>query len=48
LVGERDRETREWKYVVTGRGLDGETVGVVGKLRITGCLVIITAYRVQS
>lgn len=42
---QRDRQTREWKYVVNGRGLDGGTVGVVGKLSPTGCLVIITVYR---
>ena len=44
---QRDRLTREWKYVVNGRGVDSSTVGVVGKLSITGCLVIITVYRAQ-
>jgi hypothetical protein len=44
---QRDRLTREWKYVVNDRGLDGGTVGVVGKLSTTGCLVIITVYKVQ-
>ncbi len=43
---QRDRVTREWKYVVKGTGLDGATVGVVGKLSLTGRLVIITVYRV--
>ena len=42
---QRDRVTREWKYVVSGRGLDAGTVGVVGKLSVTGRLVIITVYR---
>jgi len=42
---QRDRVTREWKYVVDGKGLDGGTVGVVGKLSLTGRLVIITVYR---
>lgn len=42
---QRDRLTREWKYVVKGRGLDGASVGVVGKLSLTGRLVIITVYR---
>ena len=42
---QRDRQTREWKYVVNGKGFDGGTVGVVGKLSPTGCLVIITVYR---
>ena len=44
---QRDRRRREWKYVVNGKSLDGDTVGVVGKLSPTGCLVIITLYRVQ-
>ena len=44
---QRDHLTREWKYVVNGTGPDGGTVGVVGKLSITGRLVIITVYRVQ-
>lgn len=43
---QRDSPTREWKYVVNGIGTDGGTVGVVGKLSITGCLVIITVYRI--
>jgi len=42
---QRDRVTREWKYVINGGGLDGGTVGVVGKLSVTGHLVIITIYR---
>ena len=33
---QRDGVTREWKYVVNGRGLDGGTVGVVGKLSFNG------------
>jgi hypothetical protein len=45
LERQRDRETREWKYVVNGKSLDGGTVGTVAKLSITGSLVIITAYR---
>jgi Domain of unknown function (DUF4258) len=43
---QRDRLTREWKYLVNGRGLDGDAVVVIGKLSPTGCLVIITVYRV--
>ncbi len=46
LERQRDPVTREWKYVVKGTGLDGATVGVVGKLSLTGSLVIITVYRV--
>jgi hypothetical protein len=39
---QRDRRTREWKYVVNGRGIDGTSVGVVGKLSPSGHLVILT------
>jgi len=46
IVGrQRDRVTRERKYVISGRGLDGGTVGIVGKLSLTSHLVIITVYR---
>ena len=45
LERQRDRVTREWKYVVEGTGIDGTSVGVVGKLSLTGSLVIITVYR---
>lgn len=45
VARQRDRQTRECKYVVNGRGLDGGTVGVVGNLSPTSCLVIITVYR---
>ncbi len=46
LERQRDLVTREWKYVVKGTGLDGTSVGVVGKLSLTGRFVIITVYRV--
>jgi len=42
---QRDVRTREWKYVVLGTGMDASSVGVVGKLSATGCLVILTTYR---
>ena len=42
---QRDVRTREWKYVVSGVGVDGRSVGIVGKLSPTGRLVILTAYR---
>jgi len=42
---QRDARTREWKYVVRGQDLDGNAVGVVGKLSSAGRLVIITTYR---
>ena len=43
---QRDSETREWKYVVSGRTRAGDAVTVVGKLSPTGKLVIITVYLV--
>jgi len=42
---QRDVRTREWKYVVLGTGIDGSSVGIVGKLSATGRLVIVTTYR---
>ena len=42
---QRDRVTQEWKYVVHGKGLNGANLKVVGKLSVTGRLVIITVYR---
>ena len=42
---QHDRESREWKYVVNGKGVNGDSVGVVAKLSFTGRLVIITVYR---
>ena len=39
-----DRRTREWKYVINGRGTDGTRVGVVAKLSPSGPLVILTTY----
>ena len=42
---QRDRETREAKYLVRGRGLDDEAVVVVAKVSSTRKMVIVTAYR---
>jgi len=42
---QRDVRTREWKYVVSGAGVDGRPVGIVAKLSPTGRLVILTTYR---
>jgi hypothetical protein len=38
LERQRDRKTREWKDVVSGRAIDGARVGVVGKLSSSGQL----------
>lgn len=35
----------EWKYVIDGESIDGRDVSVVGKLSVTGKLIIITVYR---
>ena len=44
---QRDRQTREVKYVVRGRILDGSPAEAVGKIGPTGKLFIITVYRAQ-
>ena len=45
---QRDRRTREWKYVVTGTATDGTHASVVVKLSQTGRLVILTTYREEG
>lgn len=42
---QRDRATREAKYVVRRTGLDGQALGVVVKLSPTGRMVVSTVYR---
>lgn len=42
---QRDRQTRERKYVVRGEAVDGRMVEVVGKVSRPGRLVILTTYR---
>ena len=42
---QRDRKTREAKYLVRGKGLDDEPVVAVVKLGPTGKMVIVTVYR---
>ena len=49
LVGEiverqKDRDTGEWKYLVSGQTLAGDKVVVATRLSLTGKLVIITVY----
>ena len=41
---QRDRQTRETKVLIRGRGLDGREEEVVVKLGPTGTLYIITVY----
>ena len=38
------QHTGEWKYPVVGQAIDGRSVVVVGKVSVTGRLVIITVY----
>ena len=42
---QRDQMSAEWKYLVTGQALGGETVTVVAKFSPTGKLVLITVFR---
>jgi len=44
---QKDTETAEWKYLITGETLAGEKATIVGKLSPTEKLVIITVYRGQ-
>ena len=49
IVGrQRDRDTKEWKYLVCGESADGEAVVVVAKLSPTGKLVILTVYQAKE
>lgn len=41
---QEDQRTGEWKYLVAGQAIDARPVVVVGKLSVTGKLVIITVY----
>jgi hypothetical protein len=42
---QKDAPTGEWKYLVRGRTVAGDEISVVGKIGVTGKLVIITVYR---
>lgn len=42
---QRDRATREAKYVIRGKGLDDQPIGVVVKIGPTGRMVVLTVYR---
>jgi hypothetical protein len=45
---QRDRQRREWKYLVQGPAVDGAPMVIVGKIGRTGRLVILTVYLVES
>lgn len=41
---QKDGNTKEWKYVISGETFGGNETVVVSKLSLTGSLVIITVY----
>ena len=41
---QKDRGTGEWKYLINGTALAGDSVAVVAKLSVTEKLVIITVF----
>ncbi len=41
---QKDRETGEWKYLVSGQTLDGRGAFVVAKFGLVSRLYILTAY----
>lgn len=43
---QKDEKTKEWKYLVEGETIESRIAVVVGKLSITGKLVIITVYKI--
>ena len=43
---QKDQNTKEWKYIVEGETISVGTAVVIGKLSITGKLVIITVYKI--
>lgn len=42
---QKDAETTEWKYIVEGETIEGNSACVVGKISVTSKLAIITVYR---
>ena len=45
---QRDRQRREWKYLVQGQAVDGTPIVVVGKIGGTRRLVILTVYLIEG
>ena len=45
---QRDRERREWKYLVQGQAVDGTPMVVVAKIGRSRRLVILTVYLVEG
>jgi len=42
---QRDSSSAEWKYLIQGQSLAGDSMAVVAKIGATGRLVIITVFR---
>ncbi|MBI3654184.1 MAG: DUF4258 domain-containing protein [Acidobacteria bacterium] len=45
---QKDNLSGEWKYLVSGKSLTDDDIIVVGKLSLTGKLVVITVYKNES
>jgi hypothetical protein len=45
---QRDRQRREWKYLVQGQAVDGTPMVVVARIGRTRRLVILTVYPVEG
>ncbi len=45
---QKDAQTGEWKYLVQGHTVTGDDIVVVGKISLTGKLVVITVYRLRE
>jgi Domain of unknown function (DUF4258) len=41
---QQDEKSVEWKYLVKGFGLNGESISTVAKISITGKLIFITVF----
>ena len=48
LRRQRDEATREWKYRIRGRTVDGIEVELIAELSPTGKLVVLTVYLPQG
>jgi len=42
---QKDQDTGEWKYVIEGQSLSGDSIALVGKISPTEKMVIITVWR---
>ena len=42
---QEDHVTGEWKYLINGQSIHGDSIEVVAKISVTSKLVIVTVYR---